>query len=283
MTMRLLNFGCGATFHPDWTNIDTSPVSPDVIRHDLRKPFPFADETFAAVYGSHVFEHLEPAAGALLLQDCRRVLRPGGIIRLAVPDLESIARLYLQSLAEALDGNREAELRYDWLLLELYDQVVRKESGGNMAKYLADTARAGNSRFIADRIGCDGGLPTAGRMTRFSAAARMRRKLRAAANSARRKGASAFAFLFLGARGVSALREGLFRNAGEVHQWMYDRFSLARALERAGFSSVRTCAAGASEIAGFAGYQLEVIDGRERKPDSLYIEGSKRADIISSG
>jgi hypothetical protein len=56
---------------------------------------------------------------------------------------------------------------------------------------------------------------------------------------------------------------------------MYDRFSLRRALERAGFFEVRICAADESAIPGFARYGLETTDGRARKPDSLYMEGRK--------
>ena len=73
------------------------------------------------------------------------------------------------------------------------------------------------------------------------------------------------------------MREGLFRNGGEVHQWMYDRFSLPRVLRRAGFASVGKRLAGESDIPGFAGFELEIIHGRERKPDSLYVEGRKPA------
>jgi hypothetical protein len=84
-----------------------------------------------------------------------------------------------------------------------------------------------------------------------------------------------FAFLVLGRRGSDAVREGFFRQSGEIHQWMYDRYSLSRLLERAGFSGIRRCRAGESDIEGFAGHALEVVGGRERKPDSLYMEASK--------
>jgi len=148
----LLNFGCGATYHPDWTNLDASPVSPDVIAHDLRSRFPFVDDTFDAVYGSHVLEHLEPAAALAVLQDCCRILKPKGIIRIVVPDLETIARLYVSSLEGALNGDQESEKRYDWIMLELYDQTVRRVSGGKMAACLAgDTGRI-SPRFVAERI-----------------------------------------------------------------------------------------------------------------------------------
>jgi predicted SAM-dependent methyltransferase len=276
-SLRLLNFGCGETFHPDWTNLDTSPISPAVIAHDVTRRFPFVDGTFDAVYGSHVLEHLEPAVAEKVLQDCFRILKLGGILRIAVPDLESIARLYLSSLEAALNGDRQAETHYDWLMLELYDQAVRKVSGGRMAAYMAEHEDRSRSRFVAKRIGCEGAQAEASRPSGFSITSRVLRMLRSMANSVRRTAAIASATVFLGPRGAAAVREGLFRNGGEVHQWMYDRFSLPRVLGRVGFASIQKRLAGESDIPGFAGYGLEVIRGRERKPDSLYIEGRKPA------
>lgn len=276
-SVRLLNFGCGGTFHPDWTNLDASPVSPAVIAHDVTRRFPFADGTFDAVYGSHVLEHLEPAVAERVLGDCFRILKPGGILRIAVPDLESIARLYLSSLEGALNGDRESETHYDWLMLELYDQSVRKVSGGRMAAYMAEQEGCPSSAFVANRIGCEGTPAVANQLPGFPITSRVLRKLRSVADSMRRTAAIASASVFLGHRGAAALREGLFRNRGEVHQWMYDRFSLARVLGRVGFASIQKRLAGESDIPGFAAYELEIVRGRERKPDSLYIEGLKPA------
>ena len=274
---RLLNFGCGGTFHRDWVNLDASPVSPDVIAHDLRRRFPFADGTFDAVYGSHVLEHLEPETAKCLLRDCLRILKPGGIIRVAVPDLETIARLYLASLEMTLAGDPEAEGRYDWLMLELYDQSVRKVSGGSMAAYLSGSPDRQKSAFVSERIGCEGMQGTTGQARHFPVQYRILRGLRSLTDSVRRAAAAASAFAFLGSRGLVAMREGLFRGQGEVHQWMYDRFSMGRALRQSGFASIRKCRAGESDIADFAGYNLEILDGRERKPDSLYMEARKPA------
>ena len=103
----------------------------------------------------------------------------------------------------------------------------------------------------------------------------MVRKFRSATAAARRVVARACAVVVLGPEGGAALREGLFRRSGEVHQWMYDRFSMKRALDQIGFVGVRTCVADESEIPGFAQYGLETANGRARKPDSLYIEGRK--------
>jgi hypothetical protein len=81
--------------------------------------------------------------------------------------------------------------------------------------------------------------------------------------------------LLLGNKGKTALRQGLFRVSGEIHQWMYDRFSLRRALLEAGFTDVHVCSADESRILGFTGYNLDTINGVVRKPDSLFMEGVK--------
>lgn len=272
---RLLNFGCGGIFHPEWINLDAAPDSPAVITHDLRRPFPFATNDFDAVYGSHVLEHLQPQASMRLLQECFRILKPGGIVRIVVPDLETIARLYLQSLEGAMAGDADARMRYEWIMLELYDQATRTVSGGAMAAYLRGRMNEPQARFIASRIGEEATGPTAAASTQQPTGARLRRHARSAVGALRSMLACAFAFLFMGPEGVAALREGAFRRSGEVHQWMYDRYSLMKALAQAGFVSARSRAADDSDIPGFPRYGLETAAGRPRKPDSLYVEAVK--------
>ena len=277
-SLRLLNFGCGTTLHPEWVNLDSSAISPGVLAHDLRRGLPFSPDSFDAAYGSHVLEHLEPDAALRLLGECYRILRPGGILRIVVPDLEAIARLYLDSLARAVAGDVEAAFRYDWMMLELYDQTVRTMSGGRMAVRLLDKLEEYQLRFIKARIGAEAmcpapDVPVDARPGWWRAL----RRLRTVARVLRQRAAEICVLLVLGHDGVSALRAGLFRQSGEVHQWMYDRFSLAWALRRAGFASIQRRLAGESDIPGFARYDLEFVDGRERKPDSLYMEGRKPA------
>lgn len=280
--MHLLNFGCGEAFDKNWVNLDAMPASPGVITHDLRRQFPFPDETFDAAYGSHVLEHLDQAEGMRLIGECHRILKPGGTIRLAVPDLEAIARLYLASLDDACSGNAEAEMHYDWIMLEFYDQVVRTRPGGEMARYLARKLDARQSNFVSSRIGFEGSNPATGLTHGLSSSTELYRRGGRAIRRIRTIVAGVLAFLAMGPEGYAALREGIFRRSGEIHQWMYDRFSLGRLLVNVGFEGVRICGAGESGIPDFANYGLEIVNGRERKPDSLYIEARKPRAISDS-
>ena len=91
----MLNVGCGQRFHADWVNVDLVPADSSVRACDISKGLPFDDGQFDAVYHSHVLEHLDPAAGRALLAECLRVLKPGGVVRIVVPDLEQIATCLL--------------------------------------------------------------------------------------------------------------------------------------------------------------------------------------------
>lgn len=130
-----LHLGCGAVAPPEWTNIDYSwnavlaklgPLrrllcavgllpshvaavswSPDVMIHDLTKRLPFGDETTDCVYSSHSLEHLTRVDARHLLADCYRVLKPGGAIRVVVPDLFCMAKEYFHQ--SELDPSSAAE------------------------------------------------------------------------------------------------------------------------------------------------------------------------------
>jgi predicted SAM-dependent methyltransferase len=72
---------------------------------DCRNLSQFADGSVEQVYASHVYEHLPYSGGVLLsaLREVHRVLRPGGIFRVSVPDLEICCRLFLAPQATAQD------------------------------------------------------------------------------------------------------------------------------------------------------------------------------------
>lgn len=267
--MRYLNIGCGERFRFDWINLDIHPSGPEVRAWDVSKELPFPDGWFDAVYHSHVLEHFSKADGLGLLRRCCRVLRGGGVIRVAVPDLEQIARLYLDSLEKSLSGDPVWQKRLEWMLLEMYDQAVRDSPGGEMLAYLKRDPIP-EREFVEGRIG--------GEFRRMTGVRADRRKQTPAqltsrlANVFSRKAAR----LFLGRRGIQAHDLGAFRLSGEVHRWMYDRYSLAHALEMAGFQSPEKKEAAESSIPGWASFNLDTeADGSIYKPDSLYMEATR--------
>ncbi|HWS87103.1 MAG TPA: methyltransferase domain-containing protein [Pyrinomonadaceae bacterium] len=287
-----LNLGCGLRFHPAWTNVDFVAGDPSVVAHDLRRGVPFGDEQFEVVYHSHVLEHFSKADAEPFLKECRRVLKPGGVVRVAVPDLERAARVYLQALEKAEGGDDAWRDNYDWMMLELYDQTVRERSGGEMAAYLLQE-EIPNKEFVIGRVGVE-----AERI--IESAAQSRESVPAGASPPQRRSPGAVLRRLYGmvrrpsfrresstSRRESAIRKllgeeyellrlGRFRRGGEVHLWMYDRHSLARALRAAGFRDPRVVGAAESRIQGWAGFQLDTEpDGTTYKPDSLFMEAVK--------
>jgi SAM-dependent methyltransferase len=251
----LLNLGCGSIFHPAWVNVDMDPVNDSVRRGDLRQPLAFGDGEFQAVYHCHVLEHLAHARALPFLRECHRVLAPGGTLRVVVPDLEVIARLYLTCLEGALAGDPQAARRYEWMVLELLDQLVRQRSGGEVLNWWHQDP-VPCEEFIVQRWGRE--------LRRFL---QYFRALPAASQAAARAAAAAE---------PTPEQAAAFRAGGEPHKWMYDRWSLRVLLEAAGFADVRVCAANESGIPDFNRYQLDVAaDGSTCKPDSLFMEGRK--------
>jgi predicted SAM-dependent methyltransferase len=91
--MIKLHIGCGWNVLPGWINCDFRPRRSDVIPVDVTKGLPFPDGIVDYVFHEHVIEHLNRADGLKLLQECFRVLRPGGKIRVTAPDLDFLWKL----------------------------------------------------------------------------------------------------------------------------------------------------------------------------------------------
>lgn len=261
---RLLNLGCGTRYKPGWTNVDMRSNHSEVLEHDLRKPLPFAEGSFDFVYSSHVLEHFTSESGEALLRESVRVLKPGGIVRVVVPDLEILARLYLRSLERAEAGEENADADFDWSYLMLYDQTVRNQTGGKLVEYLLQDPIP-NRDFILTQAGSE----VESIMKRPAKTRHGLRKLFSRPNRQKlwRK---------IFGEAYEAQRIGRFRLSGEIHQWMYDRYSLARQLRRCGLIDIQKRAADESGLDGWIGHHLDVDeDGKVYKPESIFMEGTK--------
>lgn len=276
--MKYLNLGCGLRFHPDWVNIDIGIINPAVLNYDLRNGIPFPDLTFDLVYHSHVLEHFTRDLACDFIKECYRVLKPGGIIRIVVPDLETIVRLYLKSLEKLLNNEPGWKNNYEWIMLELFDQTVREYSGGKMLQYLKQDPIP-NKDFIQDRIG--GELQSILNDLKTNSIDKQRNcKLLIKSNqffhhlpALCRK---IFLRILLCEKDFNALQVGKFRSQGEIHQWMYDRYSLTSLLNKTGFQDPIVRNAYDSAFENWQLFYLDAnSDGSVYKPDSLYMEAIK--------
>jgi len=155
--MVTLNLGCGTKTSNNCVNIDWSfylriknnPVlraaaapfmsaerrerlvnlSSNVLVHDMRKGLPFDALNVDAVYHSHVLEHIDRAHVTTFQKEIYRVLKPGGIQRICVPDLELLARRYLDSVARC-EADPAHVPRHDGFISDILEQSVRKEAYG---------------------------------------------------------------------------------------------------------------------------------------------------------
>jgi predicted SAM-dependent methyltransferase len=275
-TRVLVNVGCGAVFHPAWTNLDLVPADPLVQRCDILGPLPFSDNNVDVCYSSHVLEHLRKDEADHFIAEQYRVLNQGGIIRVAVPDLEGICVNYLTQLTKLVSGEESDPFCYDYTLLELFDQLSRESSGGELYAFIKNLPNldAKQREFLNSRL----------RLTAFDNHSSEKSgvvvhslwmRFLAKWQRLRYGFAEMVVRCCLGDKAARSLRRGLFRDSGEVHHLMYDRYSLYRLLASHGFREIRAQDANCSVIPDFPIYSLEIVDAVSRKPDSLYMEAVK--------
>lgn len=282
--MKLVNLGCGQKYHKDWINIDFVSNSRDVIQHNLLDGIPINDNDVDLVYHSHVLEHFSKERGDYFIKECYRILKVNGVIRIAVPDLETIVKEYLNNLQLAMEGDIEAKHNYEWIKLEMFDQMVRNESGGDMKNYLYQPI-VKNESYVFKRIGSEGEIIRESFLNKKVLDQDVKKKIKPKVSILKlflRKVKSVITKIkvwgtksSLTEQESKALKIGQFRLGGEIHQWMYDRYSLSELLSQVGFAEIKVCSAFESEIQNWETYQLDVINGEIRKPDSLFIEAKK--------
>ena len=91
-----LNLGCGDVFFEGWTNVDLENTSKANLLWNLTDPFPLAPESCSLIYSEHVLEHFSVEDGLKILRESRRLLAPGGVLRVAMPNLEHSVEFYVK-------------------------------------------------------------------------------------------------------------------------------------------------------------------------------------------
>jgi SAM-dependent methyltransferase len=153
-----LNLGCGHNTSENWQNFDRSPMiilrrhmwlkrllrtarilhdehmpayPENVSRRDLVRPLPFGSGTVTAIYSSHMLEHMYIDDARRVLRECRRVCRPGAVLRLALPDTLQFAR----ELVEAGDDDTGEAARHYNDMLRTYPEA--RPTGARRAAFVA--------------------------------------------------------------------------------------------------------------------------------------------------
>jgi predicted SAM-dependent methyltransferase len=104
---RGLQIGAAGTTLDNWFNTDLDPRKEGVYYLDATQPLPFPDHSFDFIFSEHMIEHIPFASGLQLLSECRRVLKPSGVVRTATPNLKNI-------LALIADHDPDVERYLDW-------------------------------------------------------------------------------------------------------------------------------------------------------------------------
>jgi predicted SAM-dependent methyltransferase len=147
----MLNVGAGRFRHRDWINVDLKVSSLSIdwrdsdINHDLLSYtlLPFHDDTVDAIYSSHTMEHISQDAVDFFFVDAKRILKPGAIMRISVPNTDLAINAFLRC------DRRFFEEFYSERLKDtpLYNLLVRY-----VATQAVNTKFSGNSLHIIDRL-----------------------------------------------------------------------------------------------------------------------------------
>jgi len=280
----LVNLGCGPIFIADssWVNLDFDSHSQYVTSADLLKPLPLASESVHAVYSSHFIEHVPLEHIGSVLAECQRILKPGGILRLVLPDFEEMCAAYL------MYRQNGEHAKADLLVIEIIDQSVRRYPGGELGKFyrklqsdkgkyrdMIDFLRVRNGESLSDCSTPQSLIHKSSLIqTKHSNSARIRRRFQA------------FKALLKDLRfqiGIKLLprpfiRQNVsFATVGELHHWLWDFHQIERELLAAGFKDVVRVSHRTSNIKHFPFNPLDTDpqDNPRKGAESMYIEAFK--------
>lgn len=95
-SVRRLNWGCGSSPKPGWINSDRRPCAGVDVVADILTGLPLDDDSIDYAVSVHALQEIPYPDLVPALRELRRVLRPGGVLRLVLPDLDKGIRAYLE-------------------------------------------------------------------------------------------------------------------------------------------------------------------------------------------
>ena len=97
VAVRRLQFGCGAFPAPGWMNANLQPGLGVDVRCDIRNGLPLRSDSIEYVASMHALCELPYLEIVPALRELRRVLEPGGVIRLGLPDLDRAIAAFIRA------------------------------------------------------------------------------------------------------------------------------------------------------------------------------------------
>jgi predicted SAM-dependent methyltransferase len=97
-----LHFGCGDRILPEWVNLDAYACDGISMELDLQGELPLSDSSVRWIFTEHVLEHIDRSRIRSIFSEFHRVLAPGGVARILVPDLQFYCRAYLDGDVKAI-------------------------------------------------------------------------------------------------------------------------------------------------------------------------------------
>src|SRR5438045_1818065 len=110
-TLRRLHWGCGWTIAPGWINSDIIDAPGIDVIGDIRKGLPIDSDSIDYMAAHHALQDLKIYEQVDALKELRRILKPGGVVRLSLPDLDKFIAAYQR-------GDRDYFLIHDWDTLD---------------------------------------------------------------------------------------------------------------------------------------------------------------------
>lgn len=266
-----LNIGCGSIFLNEWTNIDFfSKKYVDFC--DIRKPLPYPNNVFDAIYSSHTLEHLTKDKGEKLISEIYRILKKGGICRIVVPDTEKICIEYLKRLNKCISQTTGKNIiNYNWIELMLIDQMVREKPGGLML----NTLQKGDFDMKYVKLWTGDEFSNYYHKSKFQNNNVKKNYINIIKRLLSKTPKDLALFLFNRIRFLILNTNP--QKTGEVHKWMYNRLSLELLLEKYKFINFSVKKFDESRIKYWGRYNLNksIYGNFPRKPESIYVECEK--------
>jgi len=137
-----LHLGCGERYIPSFIHVDLADYPHIDYKHDILDLSMFEDNSIDLIYVCHVLEHFKRYEIERVLTEWYRVLKPCGILRVAVPDFEAIVKAYkkymdIELIMGLLYGGQDYEYNFHHVAFDFkyLEKILKKIGFKNIHRY----------------------------------------------------------------------------------------------------------------------------------------------------